>query len=65
MEYVMHNIILKITITINNDISNNADGERGHRKHLLGGWAKSTQQINTAGKGGLSIGKGQIWFARF
>ena len=61
----MHNIILKITITINNDISNNADGERGRRKHFLGGWAKSTQQINTAGKGGLSIGKGKIWFARF
>jgi hypothetical protein len=49
MEYVMRIIILKITITINNYISNNADGEWGRRKHFLGGWLKSTQQISTEG----------------
>ena len=46
----MRIIILKITITINNDIRNNADGERGRQKHFLVEWAKSTQQINTEGQ---------------
>ena len=49
MEYVMRIIILRITIAINNDISNNADGERGRRKHFLGGQrehSKSILQVN-------------------